>query len=90
MFAGALGERGAAFVRFAALDSYGEPHPAAEPQWVVVLRGAIEVRVSDGTSRQFGPGDLLLATDTTGRGHITLTVGDTLVEALGIPSTPDD
>ena len=51
-----------------------------------MLRGVIEVQVNDGTSRQFGPGDLVLATDTSGRGHITLTVGDPPFEALIIPS----
>ncbi|HZW57600.1 MAG TPA: hypothetical protein VFF30_15030 [Nitrososphaerales archaeon] len=87
MFVGALGPaHGAAFLRFAAFDS--EPHPAAEQMWVVMLRGVIEVKVSDGTSRQFGPGDLVLATDTSGRGHITLTVGDPPFEALIITSVP--
>ncbi len=87
MFVGALeAAHGVVFLRFAAFDS--EPHPASEPQWVVMLRGVIEVRVSDGTSRQFGPGDLVLATDTSGRGHITQTVGDPPFEALIIPSAP--
>jgi hypothetical protein len=85
MFVGALAPaQGVAFLRFAAFDS--EPHPASEPQWVVMLRGLIEVRVSDGTARQFGPGDLVFASDTSGRGHITLTVGDPPFEALIIPS----
>ena len=89
MFLGALGPaHGVIFLRFAAFDS--EPHPASEPQWVVMLRGAIEVQVSDGTSRQFRPGDLVLATDTSGHGHVTLTVGDPPFEALIIPSVPAD
>jgi hypothetical protein len=83
MLVGGLGAaRGVAFVRFA--DFPSQPHPASEPQWVVMLRGVIEVRVSDGTSRRFGPGDLVLATDTTGQGHVTLTVGEPPHEALGI------
>lgn len=87
MLVGILGPaRGVAFVRFAAFHS--EPHPASEPQWVVVLPGVIEVQVSDGTSRQFVPGDLVLATDTSGRGHITRVVGDPPFEALSIPSAP--
>lgn len=87
MLVGALGAgEGAAFVQFAAF--HGEPHPASSPQWVIVLRGVIEVEVSDGASRRFGPGDLVLATDTSGRGHITRVVGDTPFEGLGIPSTP--
>lgn len=87
MLVGALGpSHGVLYLQFAAFDS--EPHPASEPQWVVMLRGVIEVQVSDGTSRQFGPGDLVLATDTSGRGHITLTVGDPPFEALIILSAP--
>lgn len=84
---GALGPaHGVALVRFAAFPR--EPHPAADQQWVIVLRGVIEVHVSDGTSRQFGPGDLVLATDTSGRGHITRVVGDQPVDALSIPRIP--
>ena len=87
MLVGALGAgHSVAFVRVAAF--HGEPHPAAEPQWVIALRGVIEVQVSDGTCRQFGPGDLVLANDTSGRGHITRVVGDVPFEGLSIPSTP--
>ena len=82
---GALGPAdGVLFFRFDTFDS--EPHPASEPQWVVMLRGVIEVQVSDGTSRQFGPGDLVLATDTDGRGHITRVV-DPPVEALSVATS---
>jgi hypothetical protein len=37
------------------------PHPAPRRQWVVVLRGAVEVEVTDGSRRTFRPGDLLRA-----------------------------
>jgi quercetin dioxygenase-like cupin family protein len=60
MLVGDLGAQSAAFVRFASADSFAEDHPAAWAQWVIVLRGAIEVQVTGGTSRQFRPGDLLL------------------------------
>ena len=84
MFVGALGsEQSVIFLRFSAFDS--EPHPASGPQWVIMLRGVIEVQVSDGSSRRFGPGDLVLATDTSGHGHVTLTVGEPPFEALIIP-----
>jgi len=87
MLVAALGATGdVAFVRFGAFTE--EFHQAAAPQWVVMLRGVIEVQVSDGTARRFGPGDLLLATDTTGRGHATLMVGGGPHEALGIPCSP--
>jgi hypothetical protein len=86
MLVGGLGS--APGVAFVVLTDMNEPHPASDPQWVVMLRGTIEVEVSDGTHRRFGPGDLVLATDTTGRGHITRTVGDGPHEALGIVVTP--
>lgn len=89
MHVGALGPAcGVAFLRFTAFDS--APHPATEPQWVIMLRGAIEVQVSDGTVRRFAPGELVLATDTTGRGHVTITVGDAPFEALIVPTAPAD
>jgi hypothetical protein len=63
-----------------------DPHPAPRRQWVVVLRGMIDVEVSDGTRKRFGAGDLIFVTDTTGRGHISVTVGEPPFEALFIPS----
>jgi hypothetical protein len=50
-----------------------------------MLRGVVEVEVSDGTRRRFEPGDLVLVTNTTGSGHITAAVGDPPLEALFVP-----
>lgn len=71
-------------VVFVELTDFNDPHPAAAPQWVVMLRGVLEVEVSDGTCRRFAPGDLLFAADTTGRGHVSRRVGEAPFEALGI------
>lgn len=76
---------GVQFLRSAAFDS--APHPAPREQWVVMLRGMIEVTVSDGSQRRFGPGDLLLVADTTGKGHVTAGIGDPPLEGLFIPLT---
>lgn len=46
-------------------------HNAARRQFVINLEGQLEIVVGDGTKRQLGPGDILLAEDTTGRGHIS-------------------
>ena len=46
-------------------------HNAPCRQFVITLRGRGEIVVGDGTTRQFGPGDIMLAEDVTGRGHIT-------------------
>ncbi|HUY99238.1 MAG TPA: hypothetical protein VMU89_02735 [Thermomicrobiaceae bacterium] len=48
-----------------------EFHCAPRRQFVVTLSGAAEISCGDGTSRRFGPGDVMLADDTTGQGHVT-------------------
>lgn len=50
-------------------------HPAPRRQYVITLAGQAEIEVGDGTVRRFGPGDVMLAEDVTGRGHITRVVG---------------
>ncbi len=49
-------------------------HNAPCRQFVITLQGNAEIVVGDGTVRHFGPGDILLAEDTTGHGHITRAV----------------
>ena len=51
-------------------------HPAPRRQYVITLQGQAEIVLGDGTARRFGPGDVLLAEDLTGQGHITRIVGD--------------
>ena len=50
-------------------------HPAPRKQFSLVLSGAMEVEASDGETRVFTPGTVLLVTDLTGRGHQTRAVG---------------
>ena len=38
---------------------------------MVTLSGESEVELEDGKKIRFGPGNILLAEDTTGRGHIS-------------------
>ncbi len=51
-------------------------HNASHRQYVITLEGEGEVEVGDGSKRQFGPGDILLAEDTTGRGHLSRCVNN--------------
>ena len=37
--------------------------------------GQMEIGIGDGTTRRFGPGDVVLADDLTGRGHTTRSLG---------------
>lgn len=46
-------------------------HNAPRRQFVINIEGEVEITASDGTKRRFGPGDIMLADDTTGRGHIS-------------------
>ena len=55
------------------LSSY---HPVPKRQYVITLSGQVEIETGDGTIRSFGPGDVMLAEDTTGRGHITRVIGN--------------
>jgi hypothetical protein len=49
-------------------------HPAPQRQFVVTLAGVAELECGDGTRRRFGAGDVMLADDTSGQGHITRVV----------------
>jgi hypothetical protein len=48
-----------------------EPHNAPERLFIINLVGEVEVAVSDGEVRGFGPGDVTLVEDTHGKGHVT-------------------
>jgi uncharacterized cupin superfamily protein len=50
-------------------------HRAPRRQYVINLSGETEIEIGDGTKRRFGPGDILLADDTSGQGHISRDVG---------------
>lgn len=49
-------------------------HNAPCRQYVIMLDGEVEIEAGDGTKRRFGTGDVLLAEDTAGRGHISRAV----------------
>jgi quercetin dioxygenase-like cupin family protein len=51
-------------------------HCAPRRQYSISLAGTAEIEVGDGTVAQIGPGDVVLAEDLTGQGHITRVVGD--------------
>ncbi len=44
-------------------------HNAPQRQYIVLLDGGIEIETSLGEKRIFNPGEVLLAEDTTGKGH---------------------
>jgi hypothetical protein len=65
-------------------------HTAPRRQWVVHLTGTTEIETSDGEVRRFGSGALLLAEDTTGRGHNSRTINEGGQLLLFIPLADGD
>ncbi len=70
------------FFRETSVDYQWDWHNASRRQFLIVLGGKVEIEIGDGTRRQFGPGDILLAEDTTGRGHISRAVNNQSRKAI--------
>jgi hypothetical protein len=51
-------------------------HCAPRRQYSISLSGSAEIEVGDGTVARIGPGDVVLAEDLTGQGHVTRVVGN--------------
>ena len=64
----------------------GDWHPTPVRQIIVCLTGELEVQVSDGEVRTFGPGSVALVEDTVGKGHISRVVGTERVFMAAIPT----
>ena len=52
-------------------------HPLPERRLLIHLSGQVEIGLSDGTKHIFGPGDVRLMEDVTGRGHTHRDLGPT-------------
>ncbi|HXG53050.1 MAG TPA: hypothetical protein VNN77_16765 [candidate division Zixibacteria bacterium] len=50
-------------------------HPAPRRQYVVTLSGSWEIEAAGGARRTFKAGDVMLADDTTGEGHVSRVLG---------------
>ncbi len=68
------------FRRFPA-DYFSDWHTAPRRQYIFILSGQMEIGIGDGTTRRFGPGDVVLADDRTGKGHTTRSLGVPRVSA---------
>lgn len=65
--------------------SFSDYHNAPRRQYVVNMSGTAEFEVADGTVRRLVPGDVLIAEDLTGHGHIARSVGEEVRISLAIP-----
>ena len=59
-------------------------HNAPRRQFVVMLDGSVDIEIGDGTVRRFTTGDVLLAEDTRGQGHISRAVNGKIRKSLFI------
>jgi hypothetical protein len=48
-------------------------HRPSRRQLIVVLSGGFDIEAEDGSTAHIGPGEILLAEDSMGRGHLTRT-----------------
>ena len=62
-----------------------EWHPAPRRRYAITLAGEEEIEVAGGTRLHFGPGDIQLAEDTTGKGHLSRIVGKDDCVAVFLP-----
>ncbi len=49
-------------------------HNAPRRQYVIILEGQVDFTVSDGETKRFGGGDVVLLEDTSGKGHYSKAV----------------
>lgn len=75
-------------IRFGSIHGIDEVpwHTQDEPCYIVILRGSMELEVGNGAKRVLTAGDILLAEDTTGQGHITRSIDGQSWEFLIAPA----
>ena len=64
-----------------------EWHIAPRAQYAFTLAGEEEIEVAGGKKIHFGPGDIELADDTTGKGHFSRTIGKEDHIVLFVPAS---
>ena len=60
-------------------------HTAPLRQLAINLSGEAEIKVSDGTTRRVGPGQIFLVEDTIGKGHLNTWLDDEVHEFAFLP-----
>ena len=60
-------------------------HPAPGKRFVIVLSGLVELETGSGERRRVRAGDVVLATDVQGRGHVTRVLGKQNVVVAWVP-----
>jgi hypothetical protein len=80
-----IAAKGIIFRETSSAQYFVDWHNAPRRQFVVNLSGEVEITVSDGETRRFGAGTILLAEDVTGKGHISRGVGNSERLSIFVP-----
>ena len=65
--------------------SFSDYHQTPRRQYIINLSGLAAFETADGSKRRLSPGDVLIAEDLTGHGHIARSLGEEVRVALAIP-----
>jgi quercetin dioxygenase-like cupin family protein len=84
-----VGDVKGAIVAMLKAGSTEDWHPAPRRQFMVCLRGLVEVTAGDGEKRRVKPGEFVLLEDTSGKGHVTHAAGTEDHVALALPVAND-
>jgi hypothetical protein len=60
-------------------------HPAPRRQYIINLDAGAKLTAGDGESRIIGAGEVILVEDTTGKGHLSQSVGGQMRHSIFVP-----
>jgi hypothetical protein len=60
-------------------------HPAPRRQYIINLTGGVKITASDGEAREIKAGEIVLVEDTTGKGHLSQSIGGQMRHSVFIP-----
>ncbi len=89
MATASIGDVKGAIVAMLKAGSTEDWHPAPRRQFMVCLRGRVEVTAGDGEKRRVKTGEFVLLEDTSGKGHVTHALGVEDHVALALPVADD-
>ncbi|MCO1335844.1 hypothetical protein MO867_16030 [Microbulbifer sp. OS29] len=64
-------------------------HCAPQAQFIIYLEGSLKITIRSGEQHTFGPGDILLAKDLQGEGHISETLSSGRAAIVVVNDSPD-
>jgi hypothetical protein len=60
-------------------------HPAPRRQYIINLDAGVIITASDGESRTIGAGEVILAEDISGKGHLSQAINGQLRHSIFVP-----